>query len=235
MTERYRPRYDFNDPIFRSKRNWMTYAKEHQELWDVQYNSDVIDYKVLSTVGHLRIPSTYLVTYRLRSISSIAEDLSPVYGDRHELEVTLPTRYPLEPARIFMQTDMWHPNIQSKGRWKGKICGNVDGFGVDYTLRQLILRIGEMLQFRNYLAEFRPPYPEDPEAARWVKEVAEPKEYVDRAKGIYTDYQPLMRPERRDPPTRPGGSDPVPEGPRAPIKIKKRTPPPPTPRRKLKL
>ena len=46
----------------------MTYAKEHSELWDLQYNSDVIDFTVLSTVSHLKIPSTYLITYTLKSI-----------------------------------------------------------------------------------------------------------------------------------------------------------------------
>lgn len=222
----------------------MTYAKEHAEMWDLQYNSDVISYTVPSSVSHLEIPSTYLITYKLRSISGLAEGKQPIYSGEHQLEVTLPTRYPLEPARIFMKTDIWHPNIQSSGRFKGKICGNVDGFGVDYTLRQLVLRVGEMLQFKNYLAEFRPPYPEDPEAARWVKEVAEPDGIVDRSKGIFTDDQPLLRKERREPPRKAKITiDPTPPPPPAPeaapvtpMKIKKRTPPPATtPRRKLKL
>lgn len=220
----------------------MTYAKEHAEMWDLQYNSDVISYTVPSSVSHLEIPSTYLITYKLRSISGLGEGKQPIYSGEHQLEVTLPTRYPLEPARIFMKTDIWHPNIQSSGRFKGKICGNVDGFGVDYTLRQLVLRVGEMLQFKNYLAEFRPPYPEDPEAARWVKEVAEPDGIVDRSKGIFTDDQPLLRKERREPPrkakiTIDPPPTPAPEAaPVTPMKIKKRTPPPATtPRRKLKL
>jgi len=235
--------YDFNDKVFQIKRNWMTYAKEHAEMWDLQYNSDVISYTVLSTVSHLAIPSTYLVTYKLNSITGITADKAPVYGKEHVLEITLPTRYPLEPARIFMKSDVWHPNIQSTGRFKGKICGNVDGFGVDYTLLQLVLRVGEMLQFRNYLAEFRPPYPEDPEAARWVKEVAEPTGIVNRGKGVFTDEQPLLRSERREPPpavkiiSTPSPAEPVPDKPDriTEMKIKKRTDDQqPPPRRRLK-
>ena len=225
----------------------MTYAKEHSELWDLQYNSDVIDYEVLSTVSHLKIPSTYLVTYTLRSIVGVGEDKDPVFAEEHQLELTLPTRYPLEPARIFMRTDTWHPNIQSKGRFKGKICGNVDGFGVDYTLKQLVLRVGEMLQFKNYLADFRPPYPEDPEAARWIKEYAEPQGIVHRAEGKYVDDSLLVRKERREPPQPiapasappPDNTPPSPTAPptggNPPMIIKRRTPPPSPPRRKLKL
>ena len=225
----------------------MTYAKEHSELWDLQYNSDVIDFTVLSTVSHLKIPSTYLITYTLKSIVGTEEGGEPRYSDTHELEITLPTRYPLEPARIFMRTDTWHPNIQSKGRFKGKICGNVDGFGVDYTLKQLVLRVGEMLQFKNYLADFRPPYPEDPEAARWIKDYAEPNGVVNRAEGKFVDDQLLMRQERREPPKPiapasaplpnvppPGPTTPPPGG-NPPMIIKRRDPPPDPPRRKLKL
>lgn len=220
----------------------MTYAKEHAEMWDLQYNSDVISYEVLSTVSHLEIPSTYLVTYKLNSIVGLQADLKPTFGREHKLEITLPTRYPLEPARIFMKSDVWHPNIQSTGRFKGKICGNVDGFGVDYTIRQLVLRVGEMLQFKNYLADFRPPYPEDPEAARWVKEVAEPQGIVNRSKGIFCDDQLLLRKERREIPKRKkislANQQAVANHPSkvTSMKIKPRKPSPPnTPRRKLKL
>lgn len=188
-----RPHYDFEHPIFRTKRNWLLYAKEHLELWDLRENSDVIDWEVKSTVGPLSIPTVYHVTYHLRSITGIDAEAQPLYGDRHVMELTIPTRYPLVPASIFMRTDVWHPNIQSVGRFKGKICGNVSSYGVDYSLRQLVLRVGEILQYRNYLADFVPPYPEDPKVAEWVKAYAEPRGIVNRKEGIATDDQPLLR------------------------------------------
>lgn len=191
-----RPEYDFNHPIFKTKRNWLLYAKEHMDLWDLRENSDVIDWEVKSSVGPLEIPSVYHITYNLRTITAIDEEAQPIYGDQHVMELTIPTRYPLEPASIFMRTDVWHPNIQSAGRFKGKICGNVGNYGVDYSLRQLVLRAGEILQYKNYLADFVAPYPEDPKVAEWVKAYGEPRNIVNRKEGIYTDNQALLRPLR---------------------------------------
>ncbi|MEM9259506.1 MAG: ubiquitin-conjugating enzyme E2 [Bacteroidota bacterium] len=193
-----RPEYDFNHPIFKTKRNWLLYAKEHMDLWDLRENSDVIGWEVKSTVGPLEIPSVYHITYNLRSITAIDEEAQPIYGNQHVMELTIPTRYPLEPASIFMRTDVWHPNIQSAGRFKGKICGNVSDYGVDYSLRQLVLRVGEILQYKNYLADFVAPYPEDPKVAEWVKAYGEPRDIVNRKKGIVTDEQPLLRPVRSE-------------------------------------
>ena len=169
-----RPEYDFNHPVFKTKRNWLLYAKEHVDLYDLKENSDVIDWKATSTVSALAIPTVYHVTYSLNTITAIDDEFQPIYGDTHLMELTVPTRYPLVPASIFMLTDVWHPNIQSTGRFKGKICGNVNSYGVDYSLRQLVLRVGEILQYRNYLADFVPPYPEDPKVAEWVKTYGEP-------------------------------------------------------------
>ena len=188
-----RPNYDYNHPVFQKKRNWFLYAKEHVELYELCQRSDVISYAVKATVGQLEIPTVYHVTYRLRTITGIDREAQPLYGDRHVMELTVPTRYPLVPAAIFMRTDIWHPNIQSSGRFKGKICGNVGDFGVDYSLRQLVLRVGEILQYKNYLADFVPPYPEDPKVAEWVKAYAEPRGIVNLKEGVFTDDQPLIR------------------------------------------
>lgn len=189
-----RPNYDFNHPVFKTKRNWLLYAKEHIGLWELKENSDVIDWEVKSTVSALEIPSVYHVNYKLKTIVGIDKEAQPIYGDQHVLELTIPTRYPLEPASIFMRTEVWHPNIQSEGRFKGKICGNVGNYGIDYSLRQLVLRVGEILQYKNYLADFVPPYPEDPKVAEWVKAYGEPRKIINREEGIFTDEQPLIRP-----------------------------------------
>lgn len=196
-----RPNYDFNHPVFKTKRNWLLYAKEHLDLWDLKENSDVIDWEIKSTVSALEIPSVYHVTYKLNTIIGIDKEVQPIYGDQHVLELTIPTRYPLEPASIFMRTEVWHPNIQSEGRFKGKICGNVGNYGIDYSLRQLVLRVGEILQYKNYLADFVPPYPEDPKVAEWVKAYGEPRNIVNREAGIFTDEQPLIRPLRPEAPS----------------------------------
>lgn len=235
-----RPEYDFNHPVFKTKRNWLLYAKEHVDLYDLRESSDVIDWEAKSTVSALEIPTVYHVTYKLRTITGIDEEYQPIYGDKHTMELTIPVRYPLVPASIFMRTDVWHPNIQSVGRFKGKICGNVNSYGVDYSLRQLVLRVGEILQYKNYLADFVPPYPEDPKVAEWVKTYGEPRNIVNRKEGIFTDNQPLIRqpdrPEATDSPPDTGtDGEKDTEGGRPIIRIGKRETPAPAEKRSIRI
>jgi hypothetical protein len=55
-----------------------------------------------------------------------------------------------------------------------------------------------MVQYKNYHAVHVPPYPLDGEAARWVREVAEPRGYVNKALRKFADDQPFTRPVGTD-------------------------------------
>src|SRR5690606_16515822 len=123
-------------------------------------------------------------------ITGIDADQNSIYGDHHILELSLPELYPLEACRITMLTDVWHPNIKSEGRFKGRVCGNSDGYGLSYDLYQLVLRVGEILQYKNYHAIHTPPFPEDAKVAEWVVSYAEPMGIVDKEKEIYVDDTP---------------------------------------------
>jgi hypothetical protein len=92
-----------------------------------------------------------------------------------------------------MQTELWHPNIKSEGRYKGRICGNTKGFGLGFDLFLLVIRIGEILQFKQYHAENTPPFPEDIKAARWLLEFGEPSGLVNKYQDICIDNTPLVR------------------------------------------
>ena len=187
-----KPNYDFNNPIFK-KRTLIRYAKEHLGLWELAQRSDVIDFEIEASTSDLKIPTLYKIHYKLKSIIGINADKAPIFGYHHVMELGFPTRYPIEPCTIYMKTDAWHPNIKSEGKFKGKICGNVRGFGKTLTIDQLVLRIGHILQYKNYLAEFVPPYPEDPKVAEWVLNYAEPQSLVNRREGIAIDDTPLIR------------------------------------------
>jgi hypothetical protein len=56
----------------------------------------------------------------------------------------------------------------------------------------LVIRIGEILQFKQYHSENTPPFPEDIKAARWVMEYAEPQGIVNKYKDIAIDDTPLV-------------------------------------------
>ena len=185
-----KPKYDFKHPVFQQKRQYRRWAKEHINLYDLR--SDVISWEVATVSGPLKIPNKYHIHYRIRSIVSIDEEQLPIYGSYHIMELTLPPNYPLEPCKIYLLTPSWHPNIKSDGPYKGRICGNFKNFGKTYDLYQLILRVGEILQYKNYHAVHTPPYPEDSLVARWVTGFAEPNGIVDKNKEIYVDDTPLI-------------------------------------------
>lgn len=188
-----KPEYDYKSGIFQEDRRLIRYAEDHLKMIDLANYSDTIRWEAHKTVSPLKIPIVYHVHFQLRSITGINDDQSPIYHNEHTLELSITTRYPMEPCSAFMLTDIWHPNVKSKGKFKGRVCVNSKGLGMAYSLDQVVLRIGEILQYKNYLAEFVPPYPEDEGAAEWVREFAEPNNIVHKEKSIFTDDVPLLR------------------------------------------
>lgn len=137
-------------------------------------------------------PVLYEVIYKVDSYTGITDQKKPVKGKEHKMHLRVPTNFPEQPAECKMLTDTWHPNIKSSGPFKGSICTNHKGFGTLFNLDELVIRIGEFLQYKKYLAENVEPYPEDQTVARWVREVAEPKKWVNRSKGINVDNRPWI-------------------------------------------
>lgn len=186
--------YDYNklrDP--RDKR----LAREHELIDELCGRSSKISYEIVKQVPGFP-PEGYKIIYRdIRSIVGTNPDDSPVYRTHHEAEIIFPPAYPGADGapRCRMLTDTWHPNIRSKEPAKGRICINSKALGAWHTLDMLTMRIGQMLQYRNYHALDEDPWPEDAEVARWVREYAEPHGVVDKAKKIYTDDSELLDPE----------------------------------------
>lgn len=137
-------------------------------------------------------PVQYEVTYNLTSYTGIDEEQHPRQGKEHKMQLRIPINFPEQPAECKMVSDTWHPNIKSGGPFKGSICTNHKGFGALFFLDELVIRIGEFLQYKKYMAEDREPWPEDQKVARWVREVAEPKAWVDRRKGLFLDERPWI-------------------------------------------
>ncbi len=151
-------------------------------------NPDVLDYDVLARDKLKPFPPTqYLIRYHVKSFIGVQDGETPVVGTSHEMVMTIPRYFPEQTVECKMKSQTWHPNIKSSGPFFGDMCTNHKGFGGLYTLDELIVRVGEMLQYKRYLAEDVKPWPEDPEVARWVKKVAEPKGIVDKEKGIFAD------------------------------------------------
>ncbi|WP_235299126.1 ubiquitin-conjugating enzyme E2 [Portibacter marinus] len=185
-----KPTYDFKSDFFKKNPFYKRLAKDHLSLFEI--DSDVIKWEVVNTRGAMKIPCEYHFHFYIKSIVGTKADKSPVYGKHHIAKVTFPPKYPIEPPELYMQTDLWHPNIKSEGKYKGRICGNTKGFGLGYDLYLLVIRIGEILQFKQYHAENTPPFPEDIKAARWVMEYAEPNGIVNKYQDLAVDETPLI-------------------------------------------
>lgn len=191
-----KPDYHFENPLFKKNPLYLRLAKEHIAI--ASLDSEVIRIEVAQTKGELQVPEVYHIHYLIKGIVGIDAEQHPVFGYEHVAEIAIPPKYPVEPPRLYMKTDYWHPNIKWEGAFKGRICGNIRDFGKGYDLYQLILRIGEILQYKNYHAVHTPPYPEDAKVAEWVIRVAEPMGIVSQAKKIVVDNSPLTRQQQAD-------------------------------------
>jgi hypothetical protein len=71
--------------------------------------------------------------------------------------------------------------------------GDVDKYWQSHmSLNEVVISLGEMVQYKRYHAEWTPPYPLDREVAKWVLEYAEPKGILNKNKPI--DERLLVQP-----------------------------------------
>ncbi len=187
-----KPEYNFNALKGKEIRR----AKDHLDLHELCSRSDIVSYEAPRRKGE-KPPESYLIHYNgIRSIIGIDHLQYPRYGDKHVVRIDFPEEYPNAGSMplCFMQTDIWHPNIKSSGPAKGHICINPGKLGAWQDLYMLVIRIGEIIQYKNYLAEQIPPFPEDEVVAQWVRDFAEPRDIVNYQKKIATDTSDLIRP-----------------------------------------
>jgi hypothetical protein len=134
-------------------------------------------------------PEKYLIDYFCRSFVGIDANGEPIIGEHHRMKIYLDRDYPrTEPHMLFL-TPIWHPNIGSEE--PRRICTDKAltwwaGKGVD----DLIIRVGEMIQYKHYHAKNEPPFPQDLTVAAWVLNHAEPRGLV--GPNFPLDDRPLL-------------------------------------------
>lgn len=142
------------------------------------------------------MPTTYLITYRLRSICGVEQlerlnepniTNKPVFASRFVMRINLPENYPCvdAPAEFYFLTHdqdgkviphPWHPNIRYFGDFAGRVCLNTpDTYS---SLAWCVERIGHYLNYDRYHATQEPPYPEDLKVAEWVVRQGEPRGWI---------------------------------------------------------
>lgn len=158
---------------------------DYERMKELDSRSDLIDVKVVGGMP----PERYIVTYNVNSIIGVDRRGEPKMGNRHQVEVYLHSEYPQRWPGLKWLSPIWHPNIN---HLNGSVCIDAAWWGAARSLDQLVIMMGEMLQYKNFHDDpTKPPYPWDKEAAEWCRA------YRTRHPGIFpTDKRELLRPSR---------------------------------------
>jgi hypothetical protein len=92
-------------------------------------------------------PDRYVVAYTCRGLVWEPGMPAPAIAERHEGEFYLHRDYPRRPPQIIWRTPIFHPNILPPTAGGG-VC--IGGWTPSESLADLVLRVGEMVQFRSY-------------------------------------------------------------------------------------
>ncbi len=127
---------------------------DYQKIRDLVNRSELIH--VLATEGDP--PEKYLIRFSCRGIEKIAPKATPVFREVHEVTIYLHAEYPLKQPQLKWMTPIFHPNIHSTGA----VC--IGAWWPAKTLDELLLTLGEMVQYKN----LGPKDPMNSRAASWA-------------------------------------------------------------------
>lgn len=161
---------------------------DHQLMQNLVQQSDLIEFKAISARKGLP-PDRYIVTYKCKGIVGVDRSGKPKFGNRHQVEIYLHNQYPQRWPGMKWLTPVWHPNIN---HINGSVCVDAAWWTASRSLDRLVIMIGEMVQYKNFHDDpTKPPFPWDPEAARWSRE------YRKKNPAAFpVDTNELLRPER---------------------------------------
>jgi ubiquitin-protein ligase len=161
---------------------------DHDLMQELRARSDLIEFRVKSTRRGLP-PERYIVTYKCKGIVAVDRNGRPKYGNRHQVEIYLHSQYPQRWPGMKWLTPIWHPNIN---HLNGSVCIDAAWWTASRSLDRLVIMIGEMVQYKNFHDDpTKPPFPWDPEAARWCRSYRANHPHV-----FPVDQRELLRPER---------------------------------------
>jgi len=161
---------------------------DYQQMKELSSRSALITFTAKSARRGLP-PETYIVTYKCRGITAVDSKGQPKYGDRHQVEIYLHNQYPQRWPGMKWLTPIWHPNIN---HLNGTVCVDAAWWTASRSLDRLVIMIGEMVQYKNFHDDpTKPPFPWDPEAARWCRQyrILHPKVFP-------VDKRELLKPEK---------------------------------------
>lgn len=127
---------------------------EYQRVRDLVNRSEFIH--ILTTEGEP--VERYVIRFTCKGVEKIDTVGKPVLRESHEVSVYLHAEYPLKQPQLKWLTPIFHPNIHITGA----VC--IGAWWPAKTLDELLLTLGEMVQFKNY----DPKDPMNSKAAAWA-------------------------------------------------------------------
>jgi ubiquitin-protein ligase len=103
-------------------------------------------------------PERYLIRFTCKGVERLNAYGQPVYRENHEVRVYLHAEYPLKQPQLKWVTPIFHPNIHVTGA----VC--IGAWWPAKTLDELLLSLGEMIQYKN----LDPSDPMNSKAAAWA-------------------------------------------------------------------
>lgn len=165
---------------------------EYEQLINLEKRSDFIKIEPVNKIEGMP-PEEYIITFTCRGIAGLRPDNSPEFAEFHQVSMKLSSNFPNQEPYLKWLTPIWHPNIEHKE--PHHVCtNNVQNWFSTKSLKDLVVSLGEMVQYRRYHAEWVAPFPLDKEVADWVIKFAEPNGFLNQEKPV--DERQLLRPLR---------------------------------------
>ena len=161
---------------------------DYELMQELASRTDLISFVAQSPRPNLP-PERYIVTFKCKSIATVDRQGNPQFSDHHQVEIYLHNQYPQRWPGMKWMTPIWHPNIN---HINGTVCIDAAWWTASRSLDRLVIMLGEMLQYKNFHDDpTKPPFPWDPEAARWSREYRKT-----HPNAFPVETRELMRPER---------------------------------------
>jgi len=141
------------NPVIRANR----LRADHAAMVELARGSRLISFKCRGEP-----PDRYLVVYRCRGTVLVGGRVE--YSEKHAIEIILHANYPSCAPKFKLRTPMFHPNFKY-GDPNLQVCIEARNWVPRERLDDLVLRIGNMITYRNY----NPGNPLDGVAAAWAE------------------------------------------------------------------
>jgi len=129
-------------------------TNDYRRIQELVNRSEFIH--IVSTEGNP--PERYVIRFSCRGVEQLTPSNKPVIREDHEVVIYLHAEYPLKQPQLKWKTPIFHPNIHRSGA----VC--IGAWWPAKTLDELLLTLGEMIQYKN----FDPHDPMNSRAASWA-------------------------------------------------------------------